>query len=66
MYHMLNRGGLDLAVLFAPLRTGRTEIKCAGTPVLPYAGVLHFRNGVDRTVMWPVPKQDGRALPTLN
>ena len=34
-------GGLDLAVLF-PLRTGRTENKCAGTPVLAYAGVLHL------------------------
>ena len=22
-----------------------------------------FQGGVDRTVMWPVPKQDGKALP---
>ena len=24
-----------------------------------------FRGGVDRTVTWPIPKQDGRALSTL-
>ena len=24
-----------------------------------------FLGGVDRTVMWPVPKQDGQALPSL-
>ena len=37
--------GADLIKLFPlllPLRTGRTEIKCAGTSVLAYAGVLRI------------------------
>ena len=39
------RPGADLIKLFPlllPLRTGRTEIKCAGTSVLAYAGVLRI------------------------
>ena len=42
---LLHRPGADLIKLFSlllPLRTGRTEIKCTGTPVLAYAGVLHL------------------------
>ena len=41
-------GRLDLAVLLhseQALRTGRTEIKCAGRSVLAYAGVLHPTRG---------------------
>ena len=33
---------IELFPLLLPLRTGRTEIKCAGTSVLAYAGVLRI------------------------